>query len=659
MTGIERLRELVAGINPITVVFGVTMTAYDRKHKEVAGVRLRDFLADIADQIDRELREERSRWDDELCDAQMDKTCVMAVYLEMNRHVLGHEGMEDSPVARWARELRDALGGEKHDPAEDVSMSAHDLLPQEDREAIAWVREHGGLEAVRRRWECLSYYADPVPRSCMEKRLARLQRQIDESHAALRRRNQRIALLASEINRAHNENRMEFLRRAGNYTAFADEVCKRLAPQLRYMEGCSKNVMDAALDALDRRLMPEGMEWLVEVWPRFEDGWPVRFLDDFERYGDENSVSVVTMYSDGSFALNFRAYSKGERVNRPAPKVLDADGEEIREKRDAIAWVREHGGLERVKAQRFESMPRAAYERKKAGFLHHIAECETALRRRNERIKELNRRACDLTRENAELRKRAMPEGMCWPVFEDSEPVRVGDFVGDVEVRSVVFRDDGILLSDCTSVPGWGTWRSYKEPIKRPTPKVLDADGAEIRVGDTVYDNELGIKATVTFVHEGIIDPDFPDHVIRCKLDDDKDYDSHMFKPSQLTHRGPVLAADGKPLEAGQTVYAKNYGYVKCTVLAIEWVVDGYLVEVENEGGHKFRQTPDEFTHERPESKCRDCAHWQKDPTADKMGVCWFFYHEYEGQDCYAARRADIGACEEFMPKGKELEGDA
>lgn len=69
-----------------------------------------------------------------------------------------------------------------------------------------------------------------------------------------------------------------------------------------------------------------------------------------------------------------------------------------------------------------------------------------------------------------------------------------------------------------------------------------------------------------------------------------------------VTHRAPVLAADGMPLEVGQTVYAKNYGYVKCTVLAIEWVVDGYLVEVENEGGHKFRQTPDEFTHQRPDS---------------------------------------------------------
>ena len=269
MTGIERLHEFAAGISPVTSVCGVTKTAYDRKHMESIGVRLRDFLTDIADQIERE----------RACDgdtAENIRLIVGGVVDEMERHILGHEGMEDSPVARWARELREALTKNevekmKCDPAEDVSMSAYDLLPEEDRDAIAWVREHGGLDEVRRRWECLSYYADPVPRSCMEKRLARLQRQIDESHAALRRRNARIGFLVSELNRANHENHEEFMRRTGDYTAFTDEVCKRLAPELRYVEGCTRDVMDAALAALDRRLMPEGMEW-----PRFEDGEPVR-----------------------------------------------------------------------------------------------------------------------------------------------------------------------------------------------------------------------------------------------------------------------------------------------------------------------------------------------------------------------------------------------
>ena len=374
MTGIERLRELTR------------IWTWDCKV-----VIEQKKLADIADQIERE----------RACDsdtAENIRLIVGGVIDDMERHVSGHEGMEDSPVARWARELRDALGGDGRDPADDVSMSAYDLLPQEEREAIAWVREHGGLDAVKRRWECLSYYADPVPRARMEKRLARLQRQIDESHAALRRR--------------------------------------------------------------------------------------------------------------------------------------------------------------------------------------------------REIISELNRRACDLTRENAELRKRAMPDGMCWPVFEDGEPVRLGDFVSDVEVRSVVFRDGGILLSDCTSVPGWGTWRSYKEPIKRPAPKVPDADGVEIRVGDTLWHVETGEQCKVVGVDSRSVSVDY-------RVDGDGTKHTGSVLPSKLTHRAPVLAADGRPLSAGETVF---YGNVMRTVDHIEYEGEngsGAPNVFFTDGGWSY---PTLLTHERPDS---------------------------------------------------------
>lgn len=218
MTGIERLREFVGGISPFTVVRGVTSTAYDMEHMEEAGTRLRNFLAAIADQIEREQG------------GRVSRMRVLAVVTKMERHVSGVEGAEDSPVARWARELRRALKSDTNDErdaqnpsctgtaeAADVT-SEEQKVTREDVDAIAWVREHGGLDAVKRRWECLSYYADPVPRSCMEKRLARLQRQIDECHEALRRRNQRIEELG---------------QRVGDLTTENAELRKRLMP-----EGC-------------------------------------------------------------------------------------------------------------------------------------------------------------------------------------------------------------------------------------------------------------------------------------------------------------------------------------------------------------------------------------------------------------------------------------
>ena len=56
-----------------------------------------------------------------------------------------------------------------------------------------------------------------------------------------------------------------------------------------------------------------------------------------------------------------------------------------------------------------------------------------------------------------------------------------------------MFRDGGILLSDCTSVPGWGTWRSYKEPIKRPiadTWERLEGDAEKYPCGYFGFDGE-------------------------------------------------------------------------------------------------------------------------------------------------------------------------
>ena len=258
MTGIERLREQV-----------------DRC-KGWAQQASND-LADIAEQIERETEEQSARLYDERVG---EETGVCELF--------GVEPVDDplTSLRRHVENLNDTIEnlrlelGEARDPAADVSMSAYDLLPQKDREAIAWVREHGGLAEVEKEWNVRSN----LKRTC-EKLRAKVERQ-----------------------QRHIE--------------FAQGKCHE---RLERIAALNKTVAD-----MRPRLMPEGMEWLVEAWPRFEDGELVRLLDDFERYGEENGVSAVTMYADGSFALNCRAYSKGERVNRPAPKVLDADGEEIR-----------------------------------------------------------------------------------------------------------------------------------------------------------------------------------------------------------------------------------------------------------------------------------------------------------------------------------------
>ena len=92
---------------------------------------------------------------------------------------------------------------------------------------------------------------------------------------------------------------------------------------------CMVKMMTAIADRIDaERALPDGMEW-----PRFEDGGLVRIGDELEFEGKTMLVCDATFYADG-WALwcdredmSGRLYGKyGERVERPAPKVLDADG---------------------------------------------------------------------------------------------------------------------------------------------------------------------------------------------------------------------------------------------------------------------------------------------------------------------------------------------
>lgn len=105
----------------------------------------------------------------------------------------------------------------------------------------------------------------------------------------------------------------------------------------------SESELHGLMDALDRRLMLEGMEWLVEAWPRFEDDAPVKFGDVVSDGNETGRVYYVTLDTVNPVIIGFTdeepdrdpgtwlevSVSDGERVRRPAPKILDADGEEI------------------------------------------------------------------------------------------------------------------------------------------------------------------------------------------------------------------------------------------------------------------------------------------------------------------------------------------
>lgn len=86
------------------------------------------------------------------------------------------------------------------------------------------------------------------------------------------------------------------------------------------------------------------------------------------------------------------------------------------------------------------------------------------------------------------------------PRFEDGEPVQIGDAfiqkcineeVGLDKIGIVLFTKDGLNM----------VWFP-DEVVQRPEPKVLDADGVEIKVGDTVWVKGDVNKGKVEEVHK-------------------------------------------------------------------------------------------------------------------------------------------------------------
>lgn len=142
--------------------------------------------------------------------------------------------------------------------------------------------------------------------------------------------------------------------------------------------------------------------------------------------------------------------------------------------------------------------------------LKHTDECEAALVKRNERIAELEKQVADLRAElaNAEVlsgRERKILD--MWPRFDDGKRVWFGDaFVddqgGERRVAHIALSEGSACIADSKLL---GSDRASGEAFKRPAPKVLDADGVEIKVGDTVWHRSGFGHGVVTSTDAGSI----------------------------------------------------------------------------------------------------------------------------------------------------------
>lgn len=169
-----------------------------------------------------------------------------------------------------------------------------------------------------------------------------------------------------------------------------------------------------------KRRLTERERRILDMWPRYEDGEPVMIGDGVDGLGGE-IIEVYIAENAAAIWNNFANHmhlSPGERVKRPAPEVLDADGVPI--KVDDTVW------------------------------------------------------------------------------HEDGSELHVIGFGGAQDGETM------LVVEYVAGPTKWGEVRCLSVTHTRPAPKVLDADGVEIHVGDTVYDVR-GERFTVTDIEGGLL----------------------------------------------------------------------------------------------------------------------------------------------------------
>ena len=161
----------------------------------------------------------------------------------------------------------------------------------------------------------------------------------------------------------------------------------------------------------------------------------------------------------------------------------------------------------------------------------------------------------------------AMPEGVEWPVVGGRKvDFKTAYAPGLGALEAVSIYNNGA----CEVMSHDGIIKNVKD-IHIARPKVLDADGAEIRVGDTVYGTD-GQQYEVTGLSE------HEPSIVHARTVGDGvaavellalsgQLNSAQLEASNLTHQRPVLDADGVPIVVGRTYYGVSDGAA--------WLVEG------------------------------------------------------------------------------------
>lgn len=184
--------------------------------------------------------------------------------------------------------------------------------------------------------------------------------------------------------------------------------------------------------------------------------------------------------------------------------------------------------------------------------------------------------------------------------YEDGEPLKCGDKIDYKGETLTVYNYEihhGLKFYYTLNLSNGKSVKFYSgEIVRRPKPKVLDADGIEINVGDTVWNLDMGSCGIVDTIEDEYFNPGKV--IVYCV----NEYGYRLFAkhPERLTHNEPILDADGVEIKVGNKVY-DLLGMYDCPLAVIS--INDKAVTVSIPDGKGYTNfTPDNLTHNEPDS---------------------------------------------------------
>lgn len=194
--------------------------------------------------------------------------------------------------------------------------------------------------------------------------------------------------------------------------------------------------------------------------------------------------------------------------------------------------------------------------------------------------------------------------------FEDGEPVQFGDEV-ELHYKGGGCDEGRIQAFHANRGPVWilsfvgcdherlFRYDSENDTLKRPTPKVYDADGVEIKVGDAVWNVEACQQGNVYWDKQLTVISLSGTH---ATVYQDSAETKTTLPLSLISHEKPVFDADGERIRKGDTVYEVATGHESVVHRTDSCNSAGEPIVCKDGCIGELWYKPEELTHREPDS---------------------------------------------------------